>query len=159
MTDPEAIREAFALGAACALGDDEEAPAALKERIAEAEYHVQQLTESRDRAERALDRLQAAADRVGHQAACLVDPCDCWMRDLAPLLNHDTAIPAPCLGCSEDGRPGQHARDCAYLAWLSTVIIPARSDAPECLGLCGEHHWLDRPESDTRECLICGVDG
>ena len=21
-----------------------------------------------------------------------------------------------------------------------------------------DHEWLDRPESDTRECLICGVD-
>lgn len=29
---------------------------------------------------------------------------------------------------------------------------------PECTGLCGEHHWLDRPESDTRECLICGTE-
>lgn len=28
----------------------------------------------------------------------------------------------------------------------------------ECTGLCGEHHWLDRPESDTRECLICGAE-
>lgn len=28
----------------------------------------------------------------------------------------------------------------------------------ECPGLCGEHHWLDRPESDTRECLICGTE-
>lgn len=28
----------------------------------------------------------------------------------------------------------------------------------ECSGLCGEHHWLDRPESDTRECLICGLE-
>lgn len=23
---------------------------------------------------------------------------------------------------------------------------------------CGEHQWLDRPESDTRECLICGTE-
>lgn len=30
--------------------------------------------------------------------------------------------------------------------------------AGECSGLCGEHHWLDRPESDTRECLICGTE-
>lgn len=33
----EAIREAFALGAAWALGDDDEVPAALKERLVEAE--------------------------------------------------------------------------------------------------------------------------
>lgn len=29
---------------------------------------------------------------------------------------------------------------------------------PECMGLCGEHHWLDRPESDTRVCLICDTE-
>lgn len=29
---------------------------------------------------------------------------------------------------------------------------------PDCSDLCGEHHWLDRPESDTRECLICGTE-
>lgn len=22
----------------------------------------------------------------------------------------------------------------------------------------GDHEWLDRPESDTRECLICGME-
>lgn len=37
-------------------------------------------------AEAELERLKAAADLVGHQGACLVDPCDCWMADLAPLL-------------------------------------------------------------------------
>ena len=37
-------------------------------------------------AEAELARLKAAADLVGHQGACLVDPCDCWMADLAPLL-------------------------------------------------------------------------
>lgn len=29
---------------------------------------------------------------------------------------------------------------------------------PTCSGLSGEHHWLDRPESDTRECLVCGTE-
>jgi hypothetical protein len=67
-----------------------------------------------------LARLKAAANKVGHQAACMVDPCSCWMADLAPLLDDESE--------------------------------------PECSGLCGEHHWLDRPESDTRECLICGVE-
>lgn len=28
----------------------------------------------------------------------------------------------------------------------------------ECPGLHGEHYWLDRPESDTHECLICGTE-
>lgn len=103
---PEPLREAFALGAAWALGDDDEAPAAVKARAESAEAE--------------LKRLKAAADKVGHQAACPVEPCDCWMRDLAPLLND--------------------------------------ASEPECADLCGEHHWLDRPESDTRECLICGTE-
>ena len=40
---PDAIREAFALGAAWALGDDEETPAALKARIAEINRRVSAL--------------------------------------------------------------------------------------------------------------------
>lgn len=40
---------------------------------------------------------------------------------------------------------------------ITRPIPPAKSEAA-CLGLCGEHHWLDRPESDTRECLICGTE-
>ncbi len=64
------------------------------ERRAEgAEAEVERLQARGDRhyaafvgAEARLARLIAAADAVGHQAACLVDPCDCWMSDLAPLL-------------------------------------------------------------------------
>ena len=33
---------------------------------------------------------------------------------------------------------------------------PCGCDDEQCSGLCGEHHWLDRPESDSRACLICG---
>lgn len=35
---------------------------------------------------------------------------------------------------------------------------PVREDGgcPGCE--CGDHEWLDRPESDTRECLICGTE-
>lgn len=132
----ERAREAFALGAAWALGDDEEAPAALKARAEVAESYVAEfraawksavtrtgLAEDRaDRAESDLARLRSAADKVGHQAVCPVDPCDCWMHDLAPLLDDD---PEDQAGCS---------------------------------GLCGDHQWLDRPESDARECLICGTE-
>lgn len=27
-----------------------------------------------------------------------------------------------------------------------------------CPAVYGEHQWLDRPESDTRECLVCGTE-
>lgn len=30
-------------------------------------------------------------------------------------------------------------------------------DCPRATNECA-HHWLDRPESDTRECLICGTE-
>lgn len=41
-------------------------------------------------------------------------------------------------------------------AALLDELFTATDDSDGCPGLCGEHHWLDRPESDTRECLICG---
>lgn len=40
-----------------------------------------------------LEQLRAAADKVGHQAVCPVEPCDCWMRDLAPLLPDPSVAP------------------------------------------------------------------
>lgn len=39
------------------------------------------------------------------------------------------------------------------------LLIRRVREALDCL--CDEaceHHWLDRPESDTRECLICGTE-
>lgn len=42
-----------------------------------------------------------------------------------------------------------------HLAFRLGLPLPE----PECPSLCGDHHWLDRPESDTHECLICGVEG
>lgn len=111
----------------CSEGELRARAEAAEARIAEFQWNALEMARKADIAEaRAegteaeLERLKSAADKVGHQAACKVDPCDCWMRDLAPLLDD--------------------------------------SSDPECPGLCGEHHWLDRPESDTRECLICGAE-
>lgn len=41
---------------------------------------------------------------------------------------------------------------------LGSVLARVEEREPDRPGLCGEHHWLDRPESDTRECLICGTE-
>lgn len=147
--EPENVREAFALGAAWALGDDDEAPASLRaqrDRYRTAwKSAVTRAGIAADRAEAAeveLARLKSAAERVGHQAVCPVNPCDCWMRDLAPLLDDEGFVSTCGCGCGVDG----------------DGMCPCGCDEPECPGLCGEHHWLDRPESDTRECLICGTE-
>lgn len=57
-----------------------------------------------------------------------------------------------------------HVRESASGPWVAERCVmtehsPSEAGCDdECTGLCGEHHWLDRPESDTRECLICGVE-
>ena len=90
-------------------------------------------------AEAELERLKAAADLVGHQAACLVDPCDCWMSDLAPLLEYKR----PQWVKAAESKQGPEGDE-----WQVTLFKEAACD----------HQWLDRPESDTRECLICGTE-
>lgn len=40
-------------------------------------------------AEAELARLRSAANRVGHQAVCPIDPCDCWMQELTTLLGDE----------------------------------------------------------------------
>ena len=59
------------------------------------------------------------------------------------------------------GERGAHRPDCNCAPPYADCRHPA-CDCTECVydcpGLCGDHHWLDRPESDTRECLICGVE-
>lgn len=113
-------------------------------------------------AETQLSRLKAAADKVGHQAACPVDPCDCWMRDLAPFLAEcascacgmDGDGQCPC-GCDEPTGGGVHwdlvaetVQGSGADAWAVSVFQERGCD----------HQWLDRPESDTRVCDICGAE-
>lgn len=52
-------------------------------------------------------------------------------------------------------RPTLRPHACGVGGPGSAEIEPSEAGCP---GLCGEHHWLDRPESDTRECLICGTE-
>lgn len=63
------------------------------------------------------------------------------------------------LGLGPDER-GAHLPDCNCAPPYADCRHPA-CDCTECVydpGPCGDHQWLDRPESDTRECLICGTE-
>lgn len=114
-------------------------------RAEDAEAEVERLQARGDRhyaafvgAEARLERLKAAADTVGHQAACMVDPCDCWMQDLAPLLEYERPW----------GRVGQGVQGAGADAWEVSVYRELECD----------HQWLDRPESDTSVCELCGME-
>lgn len=88
-------------------------------RAEEAEYHVEQLRDARDAAERRIERTERLIDS--------------WERD-APDHSNPVFI----------GR----LREC-----LRSDPAPVRLRNETC-----DHQWLDRPESDTRECLICGTE-
>lgn len=88
-------------------------------RAEEAEFHVEQLRDARDSAERRIERTERLIDS--------------WERD-APDHSNPVFI----------GRLRET---------LQRDPAPVRLRGEEC-----EHHWLDRPESDTRECLICGTE-
>lgn len=105
-------------------------------RAEEAEYHVEQLRDARDRAERRIERACEVLDGwehdgpKGYQFHLLI------LRVREALDGAGRACRR--CGCGVDG-DGQ---------------CPCGCDEPnEC-----DHEWLDRPESDTRECLICGTE-
>lgn len=89
-------------------------------------------------AEAAFERLQSAAGKVGHQAVCPVEPCGCWMRDLAPLLDGTEA---------QWERVAEREQGVGDDVW--TVAVYREREG------C-DHDWLLRPESDTHICQICG---
>lgn len=123
-------------------------------------------------AEAELERLKAAADLVGHQAACLVDPCDCWMSDLAPLLDYERPQWAK-VAEVEQGKggdtwtvavfkeqPREHVSDCACWPPFDSCSHPAHPPCAcdGCIGAECDHQWIDRPESDTVVCDLCGAE-
>lgn len=106
----------------------------------EAEYHIEQLREARDSAERRAERIEArAVELATERDAALVRIAraerliDSWEHD-APDHSNPVFI----------GR----LREC-----LRRDPVPIRLRGDEC-----NHQWLDRPESDSRECLICGTE-
>lgn len=123
--------------------------AGVEVRASEFQQAALEMARKADQAERraedveaAYERLRAAADLVGHQATCLVDPCDCWMYDLAPLLEYERP---------EWAKVAESKQGVGDDTW-QVVVYEERSGA-KC-----DHQWLDRPESDTHECLICGAE-
>lgn len=63
-------------------------------------------------------------------------------------------------GCRLGLGPDEHGSECACVPPYANCSHPP-CGCPDCVrGLRADcdHHWLDRPESDTRECLICGTE-
>jgi hypothetical protein len=145
----------------------------VERRAEEAEFHVEQLRDARDSAERIGERAaelaterDAALARIAraerlidsweHDAPDHSNPAfigrlrECLRRDPAPVRLREGAVPERQVGSFED----MHPERCP----MTEHSPPEAGCDSECTGLCGEHHWLDRPESDTRECLICGTE-
>lgn len=76
----------------------------------------------------------------------------------AAVLATDACICAPdgsqCLGVRGDHDDQPDA--CAACLALDPDDFCLHD--PEIYGVC-DHDWLDRPESDTHECLNCGAEG
>lgn len=151
--------------------------ALVERRAEEAEFHVEQLRDARDSAERIAERIgeraaelaterDAALARIAraerlidsweHDAPDHSNPVfigrlrECLRRDPAPVRLREGAVPERQVGSIAD----LHPERCP----MTEHSPPEAGCDSECTGLCGEHHWLDRPESDTRECLICGTE-
>lgn len=89
-----------------------------------------------ERAEATLDRVRAVVDPpCTCPGACSGPPRKVRADDIRAAL----ADGARCPGC------GGNMRFCECM------------DDPFAPIPC-EHEWLDRPESDTRECLVCGTE-
>lgn len=125
-------------------------------RAEEAEYHVEQLRDARDAAERRIERTERLIDSWERDAPDHSNPVfigrlrECLRRDPAPVRLREGAVPERQVGSIAD----LHPERCP----MTEHSPPEAGCDSECTGLCGEHHWLDRPESDTRECLICGTE-
>jgi hypothetical protein len=100
-------------------------------RAEEAEHHVEQLRDARDAVEAGNRGLIATCEAAGAKIQAL-----------------EAAIAA---GCAVADRHEHMAR----VEHLRRCPICNRrfTHAQDC-----DHDWLDRPESDTRECLICGTE-
>jgi hypothetical protein len=136
------------------------------------------------RTERLIDSWER--DAPGHSNPVFIGRLrECLRRDPAPVQLREGPVPEHQVGSIADLHPEQcvvcsrlaplHGGLCCFHKYDEQPTCDAcAADEPascltehsppqtecddECSGLCGEHHWLDRPESDTRECLICGAE-
>jgi hypothetical protein len=150
----------------------------------EAEYHVEQLRDALDSAERRLEQAERRAECAEDGNRGLIATCEAAGAKIQAL---ETAIQRLREALDESrGEVGTGAGEGATgqdtgTAWVTRSTdcpeAPAQAHLPACNcvpGICVEgaecceshdcpgsgcaHEWLDRPESDTRECLICGTE-
>lgn len=156
---------------------------AAERRAEEAEFHVEQLRDARDRAERKGEALEAVIAQVGTVFAMQCPPMPAeryvdrgawmahswWNTTLGSILDQargaaNGTVPdasqerrGVCVVCPWCEATG--AESCRTSDGQKRVPHKARERMTraareiECA-----HEWLDRPESDTRECLICGTE-
>lgn len=131
-------------------------------RAEEAEFHVEQLRDARDSAERRLAWVKVAEGQQGAgddtwKVAVYQETAQARCEWCGQASGHENGCR---LGLGPDER-GAHRTDCNCAPPYADCRHPA-CDCTDCVydcpGSCGDHQWLDRPESDTRECLICGTE-
>lgn len=102
-------------------------------RVAEFQHNAVEMARKADIAETERDSALAAAASVQDRIARAEHLIDSWEHD-APDHSNPVFI----------GRLRETLR---------RDPAPVRLREDEC-----DHEWLDRPESDTRECLVCGTE-
>lgn len=143
-------------------------------RAEEAEFHVEQLRDARDRAERRVERTERLLD--GWEQDGPDDPAiHLLIQRVREALDESRGEVGTGAG---EGAPGQDTGSAWVTRSTDCPEAPAQAHLPACNCVpgicaegdecceshdcpgceCGEHEWLDRPESDTRECLICGTE-
>lgn len=170
-------------------------------RAEEAEFHVEQLRDARDSAERRIERPERGAECGCIHVDCVLLPTrpstyrcgECgatfdhrpeWVKvaegqqgagdDTWKVAVYQETAQARCEWCGQagghengcrlglgPGERGAHRTDCNCAPPYADCRHPS-CDCTECVydcpGACGDHQWLDRPESDTRVCEMCGAE-
>lgn len=115
-----------------------ESPAALRAQVTEFQYNALEMARKADAAERRaeeaeyhVEQLRDARDSAERRIERAERLIDSWEHD-AP--DHSNPV---------------------FIGRLRETL--RRDPAPVRLRGC-DHEWLDRPESDTRACLICGTE-
>lgn len=144
---------------------------AARAQVAEAEFHIQQLTEARDRAEARIARAERLIDSwerdaPDHSNSVFIGRLrECLRHDPAPVRLREGPVPEHQVGSVADLHP-ERCVVCSRLAPLhgGLCCFHKYDEQPLCIHCASDedpacdHQWLDRPESDTRECLICGTE-
>lgn len=101
------------------------------------------------------DRLSGPCPTCGGDGL----PADPWQ---ARHVESGAVVP-----CQDRAEAQAHVRESVSGRWVAErSFCPACSRPNHACGVGGpgsgeiecQHEWLDRPESDTRECLVCGTE-